>query len=585
MSFSMKNIGVSEKIYAIVGICLALLISVSTYNYVQFSNIGKEIESIAQRQIPLTNALTQSTIHQLEQSIAVEKALRIGEVMAAHPEFGSEFDKTVDKFNSLNVKLEKELKGNSELIKSFLRTTHTQHEKNMYQTAAAEISQIGRQRESYSSLATKLFGLLKENALEDVLKLTSQMDTIISQLDLRSEELLLRVEKFTEESVKLAESHERQAQKWLLIFSAVSILVGIVVAFLMVRRSVKIPLSSLANSVDQLASGNTDIEIPSNTANDELGRISDALRIFKDNLAERQMLQSEQEELHSVQSQRQAEVNRLITGFRDQIEQIIGAVRSNTENMNLASEALNSAAITTKSQAVNASSASEQASQNVNVVASASEELSASIREISEQVAQTQTIVTRASQYASDTDSKIASLSQSAQKIGEVISLIQDIAEQTNLLALNATIEAARAGEAGKGFAVVASEVKELANQTAKATDAISEQISEIQTETETSVDAIRKIDEIMREVSASTAAIAAAVEEQSASTAEISENVQHAAAGANEVNQNISGVNEATEENQKTASDVHAASKELHESADELSHIVDDFLSSVQAA
>ncbi len=585
MSFAMKKFGVSEKIYTIVGICLALLILVSAYNYFQFSKIGKEIESIADRQIPLTNAFTQTTVHQLEQSIAVEKALRIGSGMAERPDSKNEFVATVNKFNSLNAKLEKEMGENISLLNSFQGLVIPESEKSFYQSVASEVSNISVQHKEYLSLATKLFGLLNNNETEDALRLSSQMDALILQRDHLSEELLLRVEKFTEESAKLAEAHERQAQQWFLIFSALSILFGFVATFLMVRRSIKRPLSMLAYTVDQLAEGNTDIEIPSNNANDELGRISGALLVFKDNLIERQMMQSEQEEHHLAQREKQTEINNLIKGFRDQIEQLIRIVRDNTENMNTASEALNSAAITTKSQAVNASSASEQASQNVNVVASAAEELSASIREISEQVAQTQTIVSKASQHASDTDAKIASLSVSAQKIGEVISLIQDIAEQTNLLALNATIEAARAGEAGKGFAVVASEVKELANQTAKATDAISEQISEIQTETETSVDAIRKIDEIMREVSASTGAIAAAVEEQSASTAEISENVQHAAAGANEVNQNIAGVNQATEDNQKTASDVHTASKELHKSADELSHIVDNFLSKVQAA
>ena len=114
---------------------------------------------------------------------------------------------------------------------------------------------------------------------------------------------------------------------------------------------------------------------------------------------------------------------------------------------------------------------------------------------------------------------KVAGLAVSASKIGEVVSLIQDIAEQTNLLALNATIEAARAGEAGKGFAVVASEVKELATQTAKATEAISEQIAGIQSKTDSSVEAIRSISNTMAKVSSSTEAIAAAVEEQGAST------------------------------------------------------------------
>lgn len=185
----------------------------------------------------------------------------------------------------------------------------------------------------------------------------------------------------------------------------------------------------------------------------------------------------------------------------------------------------------------------------------------------------------KASEATNETDAKIAGLSEAASKIGEVISLIQDIAEQTNLLALNATIEAARAGETGKGFAVVASEVKGLATQTAKAIEAISEQFTSIQSETEGSVEAIRGIAETMQEVSSATEAIAAAVEEQGAATSEIANNVQQAAAGSNEVSQNITGVS------RTSADQALPAAQNVTGDTDKLRGVVDEFLKDAAVA
>ncbi|CAO3419944.1 putative methyl-accepting chemotaxis protein [Azospirillum doebereinerae] len=183
------------------------------------------------------------------------------------------------------------------------------------------------------------------------------------------------------------------------------------------------------------------------------------------------------------------------------------------------------------------------------------------------------------------TDEAVRKLAGSADRIGQVVDLIQDIASQTNLLALNATIEAARAGEAGKGFAVVASEVKALANQTARATDEIRQQISQMQQDSNGAVGSIKGIGGVISEVSEIAGAIAAAVEQQGAATQEISRNVQQAAIGTQEVSSHIAGVREAANETGAAATQVLGAARELSQQAEILTSEVKGFLNSVRAA
>ena len=248
---------------------------------------------------------------------------------------------------------------------------------------------------------------------------------------------------------------------------------------------------------------------------------------------------------------------------------------STSGQMSAVSSQMGSNAEETATQAGVVSSASEQVSSNVQTVATAVEEMTASISEIAKNASDAAQISSEAVTTAQNTNATISKLGASSDEIGQVIKVINSIAEQTNLLALNATIEAARAGDAGRGFAVVANEVKELANQTAKATEEISGKIEAIQTDTGEAVTAIGDITQVIDKINGISSTIASAVEEQSATTAEIGRNVNEAAKGVQEITQNITGVAKAAEDTSVGAREALGTSKELADMASGLQTLV----------
>ncbi len=247
------------------------------------------------------------------------------------------------------------------------------------------------------------------------------------------------------------------------------------------------------------------------------------------------------------------------------------ALAAASEQLSATSNQIAAAAEETSAQAGVVASAAEQVSTNVQTVAAGTEEMGASIREIAQNAADAARVAAQAVTVAATTNDTVSELGVSSQEIGAVVKVITSIAEQTNLLALNATIEAARAGEAGKGFAVVANEVKDLAQETAKATEDIARRVEAIQADTGGAVTAIGEISEVIGKINDYQTTIAAAVEEQTATTNEMARNVSEAATGSQEIAANVVGVATAAEattvgvaESQRAAADLARMSSEL---------------------
>ncbi len=369
-----------------------------------------------------------------------------------------------------------------------------------------------------------------------------------------------------------------------IIVMLAAIMIALAATIVIVKRVVG-SIAAITEEMTALAEGDLTIEISGAGRSDEIGHMAGAVEVFKANALERERLEAaaKEAEIRAEQEKKQA-MEDLADKFEANVGDVLKSVTSATSQLDSTAGAMSQMAERSLNEATAVASASEQASANVQTVASASEELSSSISEISRQVLESSRITSEAVVEAEKTNHSVAGLNEAAQKIGDVVDMINDIASQTNLLALNATIEAARAGEAGKGFAVVASEVKNLANQTAKATEEIGGQIAAMQQETNSAVDALSGITDTIGKINEIATSVSSAVEEQSAATQEITRNVEEASRGTQEVNQNIASVSEASKETGTASTQVQSASKELAEQAGQLNDAVSDFLGEVRA-
>jgi methyl-accepting chemotaxis protein len=238
---------------------------------------------------------------------------------------------------------------------------------------------------------------------------------------------------------------------WELVIAAVLLVTGLAIAigaiFAVVMRVTR-PLSALSAVVQRLANNDTAVEIPAISRNDELGSMTSALAIFKNNLIENVRLREEQQRGEEHQSQqRKADMRKLADDFEGAVSQIVQAVSSASSKLETSAATLTSTAAHSQELATMVASASEEASTNVQSAASATEEMSSSVNEISRQVQESARMAGEAVGQARTTTERVSELSKAATRIGDVVELINTIAGQTNLLALNATIEAARAGE------------------------------------------------------------------------------------------------------------------------------------------
>jgi methyl-accepting chemotaxis protein len=484
------------------------------------------------------------------------------------------------------LKLSRSAENRAQIEK--LRDLAGDYAKGAHQIVAVRTEAIGIEAKRSAG------GELPAEAVANMAKLNDEATRIAKDVTLPiADEIEALANKIVDYAKHRVEEENAAAVQEMSSAERTALAVGISAALLLIATcifsifTIARPMNALTGAMTELASGNFGVVLPGLGRKDEIGGVAEAVETFKVKAAEkaREEAEAKIKQDQVAAQQRKADMIKLADDFEGAVGEIIETVSSASTELEASASTLTATAVRSQELTTMVAAASEEASTNVQSVASATEEMTSSINEISRQVQDSARMAGEAVDQARKTNDRVSELSKAAARIGDVVELINTIAGQTNLLALNATIEAARAGEAGRGFAVVASEVKALAEQTAKATGEIGQQISGIQAATQESVNAIKEISGTIEKLSEISSTIAAAVEEQGAATQEISRNVQQAAQGTQQVSSHITDVQRGASETGSASSQVLSAAKSLSSDSNRLKLEVGKFLNTVRAA
>jgi methyl-accepting chemotaxis protein len=378
--------------------------------------------------------------------------------------------------------------------------------------------------------------------------LNNDLDTAWSDL-LESTDAVAKSLETRDRALKTSAAHTAAVARTTLLVAAILAVVLAVALGVAVTRSIVRPLRRSVDALTLVADGDLTAS-PGVDQRDEVGRLAAAFDATM------------------------ASLRGIVATLADSAR----TLSSTAADISRTTSRISGSASEASARAADVSAAATQVSANVQTVAAASEQMGASIHEIARSAQVAVGVADEAVREADETRRTIDQLGRSSEEIGNVVKLISSIAEQTNLLALNATIEAARAGEAGKGFAVVASEVKDLAQETAKATDDISSRVGAIQADAGGAVAAIDRIGGVVARISDSQNTIAAAVEEQSATTKEMNRSVSDAAGGTGEIATSIDTLADTSRVTTDGVQEISAAVADLSRMSERLQELVGTF-------
>jgi len=380
------------------------------------------------------------------------------------------------------------------------------------------------------------------------------------------------------ETIQLEEqANVSSVRLWLIVFAVFAAVTALLLSWL-IAGSITKPLALAVNHLDNIATGDISCDVPGEylAREDEIGMLGKSMQTMSVSL--RDVIKGMSGGIQ-VLSSSSAELSANSGQMSDGSHQASGKAH-----------AVAAAAEQMTANVVSVAAGMEQTTTNLSSVASANEQMTATIGEIAGNSEKARRITEDATRQAARISEQMNQLGAAAQQIGKVTETITEISSQTNLLALNATIEAARAGSAGKGFAVVANEIKELAQQTARATEDIKGRIAGVQSSTAGGIAEIDKISSIIHEVTDIVSSIAAAIEEQSTVTEDIARNIAEASTGVRDANKRVAETSQATSEIAREIAGVDQAaghmadgSGQVQSSATELSRVAEQLQVTVQ--
>ena len=363
----------------------------------------------------------------------------------------------------------------------------------------------------------------------------------------------------------------------LFLIGAICTIVGIGIAII-IGGSISRPVVRVAAALKNISEGDLTTRVSDGRdRRDELGSLVGAVDKLASNLQTiMKNMRENSDTLAGAGEELSAVSRQLASGAEETVSQS-STVASTTEKMAANINAMANGAEAASVNATEVAGAAEEMSVNIGTIAGSISEMNASIARISENTVGVRKVALEATNKAADATDVMNKLGAAAKEIGQVTDVIKKIADKTNLLALNATIEAASAGEAGKGFAVVAGEIKELANQSAQSADDIARRIEGIQSGTNSAVEVINNVSDIIMKINQSVAAISDNVEQQTRSSHEITNNVEQSNTGAKRVASAIAEVAQGSGDVSRNAGEAAKGAARVSDNIAAMSQVASD--------
>lgn len=520
---SKRNLSVKQMMMVIVGLQLIAMLIVLVVVSSNLLSLGSEMKAIAEKDIPLSNIVSEITIKQLEQAIEFERSLRYGEAMKNNVQAEKLFKSNVEKFFALDESIAEELKQGNEIVNLAIENAEPGISLQRMTKVSDALKQINQDHKSYIGHVTEIFSLLAQGDLHAAHELAEETEIEEKKLEKELEELLHGITEATEKSTISATEHERSALSSMIIITLIAIVISSLVAYFIVRNLLALlggEPNEIAMVSERIASGDLDFTI------DTKGK--EAVGILASMIS-----------------------------MKAKLIEVISDIKNN-------SLAIDNAATQISSTAEALSQAASEQAASVEETSASIEQMGASINQNSENAQVTDGIASSSAGSAGEGGEAVSETVEAMRKIAERISIIEDIAYQTNMLALNAAIEAARAGEHGKGFAVVAAEVRKLAERSQIA----SAEISDLST---SSVKVAERAGELLEQMLPDINKTAELVQEISVSSEEQS-------SGVNQINIAVQQLDTVTQQNAASAEELAATSAGLQNQSQELQQSVGYF-------